>query len=238
MHVTVEIIDPATPDIFDEIYDYFTYIDNSFSPFKTDSEISRMNAGKLPANNYSKDLQTILHLCEQTTKETNDYFDIRKDGKIDPSGLVKGWAINNAANILKRKGFTNYYVDAGGDIQVSGHNEKGTSWTVGIRNPFNIKEIVKVLSINNEGVATSGTYERGTHIYNPKTRQKVTDITSLTVIGPDVYEADRFATAAFAMGKDGILFLERLNGFEGYMIDTKGTATFTTGFETFVKKTA
>ncbi len=56
------------------------------------------------------------------------------------------------------------------------------------------------------------------------------DVKSLTVIGPDIYEADRFATAAFAMGRGGIDFIESLEGFEGYMIDASKTATFTSGF--------
>jgi thiamine biosynthesis lipoprotein len=60
------------------------------------------------------------------------------------------------------------------------------------------------------------------------------DIVSLTVIGPNVYEADRFATAAFAMGKRGIYFIEQLPGFEGYMIDAAARATFTSGFERYV----
>jgi thiamine biosynthesis lipoprotein len=91
-----------------------------------------------------------------------------------------------------------------------------------------------VLSIQGRGVATSGTYVRGQHIYNPKNgNQPVTGIVSLTVIGPDIFEADRFATAAFAMESVGIAFIEELEGFEGYMIDQKGMATYTSGFEEY-----
>ena len=234
MHVTVEIIDPVSSSVFDEIYNYFSYIDTTFSTFKITSEITKINEGKLDKQRYSKDIKTILALCEQTKQETDGFFDIKRNGKLDPSGLVKGWAINNAATMLKQKGLTNYYVDAGGDIQVSGHNDKGNPWTVGIRNPFNIKEVVKVLRIVSKGVATSGTYERGNHVYNPKNHKPVTNIVSLTVIGPNVYEADRFATAAFAMGPDGIAFIDRLENFEGYMINNKGMATYTRGFEKFI----
>jgi thiamine biosynthesis lipoprotein len=85
------------------------------------------------------------------------------------------------------------------------------------------------------GVATSGTYIRGQHIYNPHHPQKtIDDVVSLTVVGPDIYEADRFATAAFAMGREGIIYIEKLPGFEGYMIDTAGLATMTSGFENLV----
>ena len=155
-------------------------------------------------------------------------------GKIDPSGLVKGWAIQKASNILTEKGFKNFYVEAGGDIQVQGNNADNKPWNVGIKNPFNQKEIVKVVYLHNQGMATSGTYIRGQHIYNPfKANELLNNIVSLTVIGPNVYEADRFATAAFAMGKEGINFIESLKGFEGYMINKEGLATMTSGFDKY-----
>ena len=85
------------------------------------------------------------------------------------------------------------------------------------------------------GIATSGSYVRGQHIYDPHAPERqIEDIVSLTVIGPDVLEADRFSTAAFAMGKAGIHFIEELPGFEGYMVDAAGIATQTSGFKAFV----
>ncbi len=129
-------------------------------------------------------------------------------------------------------GYKNYFLDVGGDIQSSGIDAQGKEWTIGIRNPFNLEKIVKVLRPQGRGVATSGTYIRGQHIYNPhQPAQELKEVVSLTVIGPDIYEADRFATAAFAMGKDGIVFIEQLPGFEGYSIDSSGVATMTSGFE-------
>jgi len=126
-------------------------------------------------------------------------------------------------------------VDAGGDVQTFGVNEDNQPWRIGIRNPFDTNEIVKVIAASNLGVATSGTYVRGQHIYNPHDlKQNFFDVMSITVIGPDIYEADRFATAAFAMGQNGIHFIESLEGFEGYMIDKNGLATYTTGFERYV----
>jgi thiamine biosynthesis lipoprotein len=117
-----------------------------------------------------------------------------------------------------------------------GKNTEGGEWSVGIRNPFNIHEVVKVVYPRGRGIATSGSYIRGDHIYNPhKPEEKIKEIVSITVIGPDVLEADRFATAAFAMGKDGIGFIERLEGFEGYAIDAHGIATMTSGFEAYTR---
>ena len=265
MTITVEIVDAQVKQSdIDRVYDYFTYIDEKFSPFKPTSELMKINRGEISATEYSPDMQEILKLAEQTKKETNGFFDvINRRGALNPSGIVKGWAIHQAVQILWRSGLNNFYIDAGGDIQVSGHapaklsspfngvpnhsedvslghdkDNKREPWTVGIRNPFKPEtEIVKVLELkNNEGVATSGTYARGQHIYNPFEKNKTLDaIISVTVIGPNVYEADRFATAVLAMGPAGIAFLENLPGFEGYAIDQKGIATMTSGFEKYVK---
>ncbi len=236
MPITVEIVDSkANEKYLNLVYDYFGYIDRKFSTYKDDSEISKINKKILREDEYSRDMQTILKLCAQTKKETNGYFDILHNGILDPSGLVKGWSIHKAANLLKENGFKNFYIDAGGDIEVSGKNKLGNPWSVGIRNPFQKDQIVKVILISNKGVATSGTSIRGQHIYNPyKKDQDLNKIISLTIIGPNVYEADRFATAAFAMQEEGIKFIENLPDFEGYMIDIKGIATYTSNFEKYI----
>ncbi len=236
MPITVEIIDSfGEKSAIEKVFDYFKSVDQRFSTYKKESEISQINQGKLPLADWTGAMQEVFALCEKTRRETNGYFNILHRGKYDPSGLVKGWAIYHAAQMLKNLGFTNFYVEAGGDIQVSGCNAEGKKWRVGIRNPFNRFENVKIIHLDHEGVATSGTYIRGQHVYNPhQLSGKIKDIVSLTVIGPNVYEADRFATAAFAMGKKGIEFVEKMNGFEGYMVDAKGVATLTSNFEKYV----
>jgi thiamine biosynthesis lipoprotein len=204
-----------------------------FSTYKQTSEISRINTGEITESAYSSDVRTILALAEETREHTQGYFDIRTpDGSLDPSGIVKGWAINNVANLLRARGHTDFYVEAGGDIQTSGTALGGVEWSIGIRNPFKYSEIVKVLYPRGAGIATSGTAIRGNHIYDPHIGRAVqTTLASLTVLGPNVYEADRFATAAFAMGDRAIHFIEDLEGFEGYAIDAGGIATLTSGFE-------
>jgi len=181
-------------------------------------------------------MREVLTLAEVTRGETGGYFDIRgKDGRLDPSGIVKGWAIRNAAAIVARAGFRDFYVDAGGDIQSCGMNPDGEEWRVGIRSPFNHDEIIKVVHPRGHGVATSGTYVRGQHIYDPFVPERpIVDLVSLTVIGRDVLEADRFATAAFAMSDDGIYFIEQTPGLEGYAVRRNGRAIMTTGFGAFV----
>ena len=236
MPVIVEIAEAGVMEkAFDDIYGYFGYVDRKFSTYKDDSEISRINKGELTLAEASEDMQGIFQLAEETRLETNGFFDIRRGHRFDPSGIVKGWAIQRAAGLLAEAGFQNYSIYAGGDIQAAGKNSHGEAWRVGIQNPFHPDEMVKVIVLKDGGVATSGTYSRGQHIYNPmKPDQPIESIVSLTVIGPNVYEADRFATAAFAMEAAGIQFIEEQEGLEGYMIDRQGMATYTSGFERFV----
>lgn len=236
MPITVEIVDPqATDAVFAEVFGYFAHIDEVFSTYKGTSEITAINDGTLAPEDASEEMRLVFTMCEETKRETNGYFDIKTPaGNYDPSGLVKGWAVWNAAKLIEKRGFQNFYVDAGGDIQPHGKNADGGKWAVGIKNPFNGIENVKVVYVDDEGVATSGTYIRGLHIYNPRGgNAPVSDIVSLTVIGPTIHDADRFATAAFAMGAAGIRFIETLPGYEGYIIDKNKVATMTTGFEKY-----
>jgi thiamine biosynthesis lipoprotein len=236
MPITVDVSN-APSAIVETVFDYFKRIDQRFSTYRPDSEISAINRGDLPIADWSGEMLEVLALSEKTKGETDGYFDIRKrDGSLDPSGIVKGWAIRNAARIVLGAGIDDFFIDAGGDIQASGKNKSGQDWSVGIRNPFEPNEIIKVVYPRGRGIATSGTYVRGQHIYNPHgIGAPITDIISLTVIGADVLEADRFATAAFAMGAHGIFFLEQMPDLEGYVVGINGRATPTSGFGAFCK---
>ncbi len=238
MPVIVEIVG-APQEALEPVFDYFTAVDERFSTYKPASEVSRINRGEIAPEAYSAEMREVLALSEQTRIDTDGYFNVRTpDGSFDPSGIVKGWAIRNAARLVRNAGYDQYWVEAGGDIQVAGRDAQGDVWTAGIRNPFNEKEIVKVLRLDDCGIATSGNYIRGEHIYDPHTGAAASSgLVSVTVVGPDVYEADRFATAAFAMGARGIHFIESLDGFQGYAIDANGQATMTTGLHHLVVPT-
>ncbi|MCX5497536.1 FAD:protein FMN transferase [Kaistia dalseonensis] len=237
MPITVEIVDAAKAErLIEAVYAYFAAVDARFSTFKPDSEISAINQGRVAPADLSAEMREVLAIAARTKRETRGYFEIqRPDGSLDPSGIVKGWAIRNAADLLRREGVANFFVDAGGDIQSSGVNAEGKPWKIGIRSPFNDQEIIKIVHPGGHGIATSGTYVRNQHIYNPHAPDReIDDIVSLTVIGSDVLEADRFATAAFAMGRAGIHFLEAQPDLEGYLVDARGVATQTTGFKAFI----
>lgn len=213
----------------------FEEINQRFSPYLATSEVSRFNNRTLSADEMSDEFVMILERCDQTTLETEGFFDAFRDGHYDPSGLVKGWAIEQASDLLLDRGFEHFCIDAGGDIRAFGLNADRQPWQIGIRNPFRREEIVKVLAISNRGVATSGTAVRGDHIYDPHHGNALgTDLVSLTVVAPTVYDADRLATAAFAMGDDALTFLAAQRDCDAYAISASGIASMTIGFNRYV----
>lgn len=237
MPVTLEIVDTAEPAPYERAFDLLREIDERFSTYKDTSEITKVNRGELSENEYSASLREVLARAEETKQRSGGYFDIRTPrGLLDPSGIVKGWAIQLAADDIHAQGLNDFYLEIAGDIQTSGRNAEGKEWSIGIRNPFTPDEIVKIVYPHGKGIATSGTYVRGAHIYNPiQPDTPIEDLVSLTVIGPNVYEADRFATAAFAMGDKGLAFIDQLDGFEAYGIDHTRTAHMTHGFEKYTQ---
>lgn len=245
MPVTVAIVlDTPSPDeraratqAIGRIYAYFDWVDATFSTYKEASEISRLNRGEIALDEVSEAMREVLALAKETRVQTQGFFDIRRaDGSLDPSGIVKGWAIARASEVLAGEGWRDSFVDAGGDVQVSG-TKGGRPWRVGIRNPFNRRENVKILALSDRGIATSGTAVRGQHIYNPHAPSTPQlEVASVTVVAPSVYDADRMATAAFAMGRRGIDFLASLPGYAGYLIDSSGNATYTSGLERYVAR--
>lgn len=186
--------------IISALKSYLNKVDETFSIFNKTSEISRINQKLLDKTKASSPVQQVLKLCEETKSLTNGFFEIEENGQIDTNGMVKGWAINESAKLLEQMGLRNYLLEIAGDMQTSGHPIGEKFWSVGIRNPFDTTEIIKKVGLSGEGIATSGTYLRGTHIYNPIKKAPAGEILSLTVIAKNIYEADRFATAAFAMG--------------------------------------
>jgi thiamine biosynthesis lipoprotein len=237
MPITIEVVDRGVrPRHFESVFRLFREIDERFSPFQETSETSLWDRGLLKSSQISPQMRVVMQLAEETTQASGGYFQVYREGRFNPVGIVKGWAIHKAAGVLRRAGFSDFYVEAGGDAQVSGRGSGGKPWRVGIRNPFDVSQIIKVLEIGDSGVATSGTYFRGHHIYDPldPAGRIAAEPVSLTVIAADILDADRFATAAFAMGETGIAFIEGLDGYEGYLVDAAGVATYTSGFAGYV----
>ena len=201
-------------------------VDARFSPYRPASQISRLARGEISSDDCAPDVRFVLTRCEALRLESDGFFDIRGKGLragLDPSGYVKGWAVEEAAQILEAAGARNYAINAGGDVVLRGSPEAGRAWIVGIRHPVEVDQVVARLSFGEAAartaVATSGLYERGEHIVVPRTGRSTVDLLSLTVVGPSLALADAYATAAFAMGVDGLAWLATRRGYCGYAID-------------------
>lgn len=224
--------DREVNNIIQEVKELFAAIDARFSTYKKDSLVSQLNRGEIKEDG-DPELARILAECERTKAETGGYFDCRYRNQLDPSGLVKGYAISQAAKLLKQNGYHNFLVEIAGDLQTSGVNGESGPWSIGIENPFNHTEIVKIVKLSGQGMATSGTAIHPDHIINPLTREPAHEIASMTVIAPDVYDADRLATAAFAMGVKGVELIHQ-HGYAGYMITNDRQGVMTEGFKQYV----
>jgi thiamine biosynthesis lipoprotein len=243
------------------VFEYLREVDRRFSPYKPDSEVSRMIRGEIEESDASPDLRAVLSLCDQVRRTSEGYFDIRAhrpDDRPDPTGLVKGWSLEKASQILTAAGARNYCINGGGDVVAvgepltnepvanalvgaepsAGTSAAGHGWRVGIRHPLIADRLAAVLAIDDGAVATSGAYERGEHILNPFTGRAPEGLLSVTIVGPSLTLADAYATAAFAMGSAGLAWVAGLPAFEGCGVTTEQDGSnarlvWTPGFERF-----
>jgi thiamine biosynthesis lipoprotein len=216
----------------DDLFDWLRWVDATFSTFKEDSEISRINRGELRREDAQPDVRRVLERCDSLREETDGYFDMRApDGSIDPSGLVKGWAVDRAAAILDGAGFQNYAVSAGGDMRVLGRAVPDLAWRVGIQHPLDRQQVASVVETTDLAIATSGAYARGDHVWNPHSGRAPSGILSVTIVGPELGTADAYATSAFAMGPQRAPhWTARLAGYEAMTILVDETVFKTGGF--------
>ena len=206
----------ATSDAADAAFAWLHEVDERFSPYQPESEVSRIIAGEVSVEQASSDLSEVLDIAEAVEVLSGGAFDIRgfrPDGRPDPTGVVKGWAVDRAAAILAADGIERFFFSAGGDVLVRGGQEWGVPWTVGIANPFAPDAVALVLQADDLAVATSGTTERGRHITDPHSGKPADELLTVTVVGPDLARADAYATAAFAMGLDGLRWIDSLPGY-------------------------
>ncbi len=229
--VTIDVRDPGVdPGAVDAALAYLHDIDARFSPFRPESEVSRLARGEIREDECSADVRHVLALCEDLRRTSDGYFDIRghrPDGRLDPCGMVKGWAVEEASRILEAAGANDYAINAGGDVIASGGPAAGRPWRVGIRHPHKADRLAAVLAVRDRAVATSGTYERGEHIRDPHTGRPPAGLLSLSVVGPSLTWADAYATTGFAMGLAGIGWVARHVGYGACGITADGRVLWT-----------
>lgn len=211
------------------------WVDRVFSPYRPDSDVSLVARGEATIDACAPEVAEVVAACAFVRDASGGYFTSAPGGQFDPSGYVKGWAIERAAALFSRAGSADHLVNGGGDVQCAGGRAAGEGWRVGIASPFEAGRLAMVVRGRDFAVATSGVAERGRHIVNPHTGQSACGLASVTVIGPSLAFADAYATAAFAMGPAGAReWAESLDGYEAFAIAESGSTWQTGGFAAYL----
>jgi thiamine biosynthesis lipoprotein len=205
-----------------EVNQYVQHVDEVFSTFKANSIISQLRRGEIEIEQCSPEVIEVWNLCAFVKELTQGAFDPwAVAGGFDPSGLVKGWAADNCAEILLAAGAGHIQVNAAGDLALRGGYTPEQPWSIGVLNPDNRLEILQTFEINDGAIATSGTSERGAHINDPHTGMIAIGAKSATVIGPNGAIADALATALMVAGRDGGVWFTtpELSVYSAWVID-------------------
>jgi thiamine biosynthesis lipoprotein len=228
---TVFSFDVRTPGLAGEAVDeavaWLHRVDATFSTYRPESEISRLERGEISRDDCSPDVRHVLARCAELTRRTGGYFSARATGRLDPSGYVKGWAIERASDILVAHGSVSHCVNGGGDVQCVGWSAVGKPWRVGIAHPLLPMQLAAVVSGSDLAVATSGTAERGAHIVDPHSGRAPDGLASVTLVGAHLSEVDALATAAYAHGRRARDFVASLAGVGAFAVCRDGS-TWTT----------
>jgi len=214
-------------------------VDSRFSTYRADSELCRIQRGELSPEQESEEMREVRALCHEAEQRTDGWFSAEDtEGRFDPTGLVKGWAVEACAEGLSLElnpdddsttGF-DVMVIAGGDISVRSVRVDTPDWVIGIENPADRTQLLATVPLRTGGVATSGSAARGEHIWNPHNRRVVPAYWhGVTVIGPRLTWADVFATAAYAREEDAADWLGTIPEHVSLLVDRSGGTRSITG---------
>lgn len=202
-------------------------LDATFSTWNPDSPMSRFRRGDVALAGVPADIAVVLDLCTDARELSGGWFDPwAMPGGVDPTGMVKGWAVEQALAVLQRAGVEGALVNGGGDLASLGTRPGGAPWRVGIRHPWDPGALACVVELDG-AMATSGSYERGPHLVDPRSGRPAVAAASATVQGPSLAMADALATA-LAVGGDGVLaVVGALPGYDGYLVRADATEAST-----------
>jgi thiamine biosynthesis lipoprotein len=227
----------GTPGAIAEACGILHRADAVFSTWEPDSPMSRLRRGELSVGDAPEEIAQVLDLCAEAKRVSGGWFDPwRMPGGVDPTGLVKGWAAQRAADALREAGAEAAMVNAAGDIVTFGEPEPGRAWRVGIRDPHAPDRIGWVVAARDGAVATSAAYERGDHVLDPHTGGPARAALSATVTGPDLTLADALATGLFAAGVAGLPRIDALPDYNALVIEPGGETHLTAEFPLSAKQ--
>ena len=247
MGTVISIAAPADtdPEVFDAAaqaaFADLRRADEVFSPFKPDSPISRLRDGRLEladlvTHRHGTEIKHVLAVCAALKQRSHGAFNAWAVGDppvFDPCGAVKGWAAERASAVLAEHGVLAHALGAGGDVRLRGE----TAWRIGIADPHRPGELIAVAGIADGAIATSGTAERGAHVWDPLRGRPAATLAQVTVIGPSLTWADGYATAAIALGADArgwLTDLARRTGYEALVVEPDGTRWHTAGMAAYL----
>lgn len=211
IHVRGDVRSEAVETAVGQVWSMLHKVDAVFSTWRPDSELMRLRRGELDAGAAHPWHSEVSELCAQATARTQGLFSAAAvgTGEYDPTGLVKGWAVEKAAALLAHAPRISFCINAGGDLVAgSGRWAEPTTWQVGIEDPRQQGSVAATIPLRTGGLATSGTAARGAHITDPRTGQAVARAGSASVWGPSLLWADVWATALFVDPEAGRAALE------------------------------
>jgi FAD:protein FMN transferase len=211
------------------VIDQLRHVDETFSTYRRDSIINRLDRGELTIAECPAEVGEVIELGRQAERVSNGAFSImlpaREGRRLDPSGVVKGWAAQRASEFLAALDDTDFCLSAGGDIVCHTADPNREAWRIGIEHPLNSKIFIAVVPIHSGAVATSGTAHRGAHLIDPRTGKAPSGIASVTVIASSLTWADIDATAAYVQGRDAAQWLQRRPIRSALVVWADGTTT-------------
>ncbi len=218
---------PAVARLFAALRD----VDAVFSTYRADSDVSRLDRGEIGVDDTDPRVREVLRRCEGWRLETGGSFDVGASGSLDPSGLVKGWAVEGACRGLDADlgGALDWCVNAGGDVLVSARPGR-PAWRVGVEDPADRRGLLDVVELAAGAVATSGTAARGEHVLDPRTGRPARGLAAVTVVAASLEVADVLATAAFARGRGAAAWLAGWAGVHWAVVTTGGAVTVDAGW--------
>jgi len=234
MPISVHVRGPGVrgPDVEAAVMRVFAALrdaDAVFSTYRPDSDISRLARGEVRLEDCHPDVAEVADLCEQARERTDGWFDSTlSDGgqaRFDPTGLVKGWAVQRAAGALDGLDGHDFCLNAGGDVLTACSRSDTPSWRIGIEDPAERSRLLDVVTLRDGAVATSGVAARGAHIYDPHTGLPAQGLSSVTVTGPSLLWADVYATAGFSRGPGAREWLSGLIGYAALVVAADGAVS-------------
>jgi thiamine biosynthesis lipoprotein len=205
-------------------------VDRVFSTYRADSAVSRLGRGEIDVADCPPEVAEVLALGAAAEEQSGGAFSIRlpgPDGRVvlDPSGVVKGWAVERAAAALRDLPDTDFCLSAGGDMTCRTLDPAGPPWRIGVEDPADPSRVLAVIPVFTGAVATSGTAHRGQHLVDARTGRAPAGVASVTVIAGSLTWADIDATAAYAQGPDAARWLETRPGRSALVVWADGSTT-------------